>query len=390
MTKEGLRHHAEDVLRQAESVRQQAKDALALDGSPEAQAVYAEVAGWSPTRRQACLDHAKLLEATSRTGSRAGVAAFLTKPLAQIIFSHSHGVMVGDADAVTILQVESDVALAETAAQEAGAEAQKVADAHAATQAAEQAKIQAEVDATTAVTSTCASNWPACKTKCDGGDVASCEVFGMYQWNARPPNIPVARSALAKACNSGSMPTACLNVRKLDADVQVQAAQIQSDQQHASEDADAWWGQVVGSADQIATTNYASNFAQRVSPTPQNQRAAIRARVAVQNIGRNQYCPGKKEFIRRTSPAEFQRRASNHCATNAPTAAGSGGTSVTLTTVRHDGAEGRPKWSTKTQPCCTRDEGRPLGSVGRHRLQTTTSCSGKEPGWCASMEKARR
>jgi hypothetical protein len=60
------------------------------------------------------------------------------------------------------------------------------------------------------------------------------------------------------------------------------------------------------------------------------------------------------------------------------------------TTVRHDGAEGRPKWSTKTQPCCTRDEGRPLGSVGRHRLQTTTSCSGKEPGWCASMEKARR
>jgi len=141
MTKEGLRHHAEDVLRQAESVRQQAKDALALDGSPEAQAVYAEVAGWSPTRRQACLDHAKLLEATSRTGSRAGVAAFLTKPLAQIIFSHSHGVMVGDADAVTILQVESDVALAETAAQEAGAEAQKVADAHAATQAAEQAKI---------------------------------------------------------------------------------------------------------------------------------------------------------------------------------------------------------------------------------------------------------
>lgn len=44
MTKEGLRHHAEDVLRQAESARQQAKDALALDGSPEAQGVYNEVA----------------------------------------------------------------------------------------------------------------------------------------------------------------------------------------------------------------------------------------------------------------------------------------------------------------------------------------------------------
>jgi len=41
------------------------------------------------------------------------------------------------------------------------------------------------------------------------------------------------------------------------------------------------------------------------------------------------------------------------------------------------------------QPCCTRDEGRPLGAGRQGRLQTTTSGSGKEPGSRASVETAR-
>ena len=31
--------------------------------------------------------------------------------------------------------------------------------------------------------------------------------------------------------------------------------------------------------------------------------------------------------------------------------------------VRHEGAERRPLWSPNAVPCCTGDEGRPLGAV---------------------------
>jgi hypothetical protein len=31
--------------------------------------------------------------------------------------------------------------------------------------------------------------------------------------------------------------------------------------------------------------------------------------------------------------------------------------------VRHDGAERRPLWSPEAVPCCTGDEGRPLGAA---------------------------
>ena len=31
--------------------------------------------------------------------------------------------------------------------------------------------------------------------------------------------------------------------------------------------------------------------------------------------------------------------------------------------VRHEGAERRPSWSAESVPCCTEDEGRPLGAA---------------------------
>jgi RNA-directed DNA polymerase len=58
--------------------------------------------------------------------------------------------------------------------------------------------------------------------------------------------------------------------------------------------------------------------------------------------------------------------------------------SGTRTMVRHDGAERRLRCkhaATSMQPCCTKDEGRPLGAGRQGRLQTILSCSGKEPGW---------
>jgi len=35
----------------------------------------------------------------------------------------------------------------------------------------------------------------------------------------------------------------------------------------------------------------------------------------------------------------------------------------TRTIVRHEGAERRPSWSPEIVPCCTGDEGRPLGAA---------------------------
>jgi hypothetical protein len=313
-TKEGLRHHAEDVLSKAESVRRQAKDALALDGSPEAQAVYDEVAGWSPTRRQACLDHAKTLEAKSRTGSRAGVADFLTKPLAPILFSHSHGVMVGDADAMTILQVESDVGLAETAAQEAGAEAQKVADARASTQK----KIDDEGPAVGAAADACAKDEQGCKSKCDGGDAAYCVAWAARLRNAKPPKLTEAQTYFQKACDAG-MQRGCMSIPG----VLQQIADVQAKVENL-------WGSVVEVGDDLAQKRHAATLLAQVASRPSQLRDLRQIQLVNAASIPERYCPARKAFLQVTGAAEFQRRAVAHCKDSPPTGPGLSGAQVTL------------------------------------------------------------
>lgn len=283
MTKEGLRHHAEDVLRQAESARQQAKDALALDGSPEAQGVYNEVAGWSPTRRQACLDHAKTLEAKSRTGSRAGVAAFLTKPLAQIIFAHSHGVTVGDADAMTILQVESDVALAETAAQEASAEAQKVADAG----AERRKKMDAEIVGVDAATTTCAADPANCKTRCEKSEAMMCFVYGLQLASAKTPKLADARNYLQRGCDAGFLHS-CDSVADIDQRLQRIAVRI-----------DDLWTAVVEAGDDLSQKRHAATVLAQLANRPSLQRDLQQLRVVNAAAVTERYCPAVKGCRRR-------------------------------------------------------------------------------------------
>jgi hypothetical protein len=108
-------------------------------------------------------------------------------------------------------------------------------------------------------------------------------------------------------------------------------SQIDADIRVAAQDADAFWAPVEAAADQIALTAYGIDFALRVSPTERNQRAAARARQGLAAIIRDQYCPAKKAFLRQAGLADFQRRAVDHCKRFAPTAAGLGGVSVTLT-----------------------------------------------------------
>ena len=50
-------------------------------------------------------------------------------------------------------------------------------------------------------------------------------------------------------------------------------------------------------------------------------------------------------------------------------------------TTAQRGDRRRKQAATSTQPCCTEDEGRPLGAGRQGRLQTALSCSGQESGW---------
>jgi hypothetical protein len=54
---------------------------------------------------------------------------------------------------------------------------------------------------------------------------------------------------------------------------------------------------------------------------------------------------------------------------------------ATPMTVRHDGAEGRPRWSPRSSLAARGMREGPSEPTGRGRLQTTVSCPGKESGW---------
>jgi hypothetical protein len=141
----------------------------------------------------------------------------------------------------------------------------------------------------------------------------------MHVWNSQPPNTTAARAALAKACDSGSMPTACQNVQKLDADAQAKAAQI-----------DALWGAVVEVGDDFTQKRHvATLFAQMARPSQQYKLQQIHAiNAATVN---EQYCPAKKAFLAEASATEFAKRAAAHCRDQPPTGNGLSGAQVTLT-----------------------------------------------------------
>ena len=301
------------ALERVRAVIQATNEVVQLAGTPDAAKVRQQAVA-CPRERQACLAAAKLLEAQSRTGALAGEAAILVRETATQMSGWSYGVSVYNA---LVLPTATDLTLAEDLVKQAKDEAQRTVDAGAAALAAEQAKMQAEVAATTAVTSACASNWAACKGKCDRGDVASCEVFGMHEWNARPSNVTAARAALAKACDSSSMPTACLNVRKIDADAYAKAGQLE-----------VLWSAVVSVGDDLVQKTYATETLIKFG---RNTRALPRIRAVTQAIVAEQYCPAKKAFVTAAGTGEFQRMASTHCKEQAPTSGSPTGDEVILT-----------------------------------------------------------
>lgn len=310
-SKEGLRHRAEDALRKAGEVRQQAKAAIDSDGTPEAQAIYNEVAG-CPNARDACLDHAKALEARSRTGARAGVAAYLTKPLGALIFSRSYGVMVGDADVPTILKLEPDIALADTAANEAGQAAQQAVDAR----AERQRKIDEEGPAVGAAADACAKDESACKAKCDKGDGAYCVAWAARLRNAKPPKLEDARTYFQKACDAG-VQHGCMSIPNLlqqMADAQAKVERL--------------WTDVTVTADELTLRTFRTQNAAKTGTRPKVlQEWAVVTRAVVDE----KYCPARAAFVRGASLADFQARATKHCRDEAPVDQGISGANITLT-----------------------------------------------------------
>ena len=55
--------------------------------------------------------------------------------------------------------------------------------------------------------------------------------------------------------------------------------------------------------------------------------------------------------------------------------------SLLLTTVRHEGAEGRPRWPPSCSHAARGMRVGPSEPPGRGRLQTAVRCFGQEPGW---------
>jgi len=289
--------------------------AVQLDGDPIAPKIRLLIA-MCMGDRATCLAKEKEMAARSKTGALAGEAELLVHQTAMQIGGWSRG--VSPYNTPLVVPSDDDLAQAEDLAKQAKDAAQQAVDARGAAQAAQQAKAQQEKDAVAAAQSACGLNPGICKTKCDGGDMASCEVWGNFQTKAGG-NAGVARAALAKACDGG-LPSACAQVQGLDAMAQQQAAQI-----------DGLWSAVVEVGDDLVQKTFAAEKLAKVANRPHLVRALEQLRTINQATVVERYCPAKKAFVQGASVAEFAKRAAAHCKDQAPTGAGLSGAEVTLT-----------------------------------------------------------
>jgi hypothetical protein len=291
--------------------------AVQLDGDPYAQKVRLLVAMCTDDR-QTCFTRAKDLGSKSKTGVLAGEAELLVHQTVTQIAGWSRG--VSPYNPPLVVPSDDDLAQAETLAKQAKDAVQQAVDARAAAAAAEQANAQKEKDAVDAAQNACGLNPSLCKSKCDAGDTAACEYWGNFQLKPGG-STAVGRAALVKACDTGSMPNACAQVRGLDAMLQRQAAQI-----------DSLWNAVVEVGDDLAQKRHVATVFAQVATRPSQQRNLQQLQAFNAATVTERYCPARKAFLQASSVAEFQRRAGAHCKDLPPTGQGLSGAQVTLTT----------------------------------------------------------
>ncbi|MGH7296276.1 MAG: hypothetical protein ACRELB_15155, partial [Polyangiaceae bacterium] len=302
------------ILDRAQAVQTTADNAVALDGSPQANQVRQMIRGCRGDKNT-CFQAVKNVEAQSKVGALAGLAGYLTQQVAPWVFSRSEGVNL-PLNLQPILAVAPNLDLAEKAANKSMEEAQKVADAR----DAQQKQMDAEAQAISAATNDCAKSEPACKAKCDhDNDGNYCLAWAVRLRNSKTPKLTYARAYFQKACDAGNQ-HGCGSIAGVDQQIQNAAAQVEG-----------LWGNVTDAGDDLAQKYHQVTMVTKMANTPRMQAAVQKMTVINQAIVTERYCPGKKAFIQGASAAEFQRRAVTHCKDQAPTGQGLSGAEVTLT-----------------------------------------------------------
>jgi hypothetical protein len=116
-----------------------------------------------------------------------------------------------------------------------------------------------------------------------------------------------------------------------DANANDQAAVDAKKQAGRAETEDSWT-EVQGRGDELATLAYKIRFGrQNFTQTRHNQRGLAQMEKYREGLVRDAFCPAKRAFVQRAGAAEYSRRASEHCSSEAPTDVGVGGVEKKLT-----------------------------------------------------------
>ena len=306
--------HAGQVVDRAIALQKLGREALALDGTQEAMNARQQLAGGCINGQQ-CVAASKKLEATSKVGAWVGLADYAVQSLNHYYIARANGSAVGNAVVQLILQTEPNVAAAEDLVKRAMAEAQREVDAR----IVERAKEKMEEEAIGAAMTECNSNVAPCKTKCDGGDAASCVVVATRLREAR--KLLDAKTVMQKGCDAG-MKTACESVAQIDSDIQTAAARVESS-----------WVELTGVGDDLAVKRHMVTVAVKLySDRPHMLEQVARMRSINDAIVTEKYCPTKKAFIVTSNAAEFRKRATAHCKDDPPVGRGLSGAEVPLPT----------------------------------------------------------
>jgi hypothetical protein len=301
------------ILDRAQAIQTTADNAVQTDGSPQASQVRQMVRGCRGNA-DVCIQAMKSVEAQSRVGALAGLAGYLTQPVASWIFSRSQGVNL-PLNLQPILAAGPNLDLAEKAANKAMEEAQKVADAN----ALKQKQLNDEMAQIETATTACTPSG-TCGAKCNAGDGFSCVPAAVKLWKSSPPRLTEARAAMQKGCDAG-VQRACNGVPQIDAEVQQAAAQV-----------NGLWADVTDAGDDLAGKYHmVSNVTKMAASSPRLARDVQKMIVINQAIVNERYCPAKKAFLAGSNAAEFAKRAADHCKNSAPTGQGLSGAEVTLT-----------------------------------------------------------
>ena len=275
----------------AEAAKKRAEKALAVVNDAETSTLAEQVANCRPDRKR-CFEMADAME--NRVAMLAGKA---------LLLAHSAEVMSRMADATE----------AETLADEALAEAKRTVGARERLEAEASNELGGLNEARTA----CDSNPNACRLRCEKSEYIMCIAWGGRF--AKEKKYADARAFFKKACD-GQSALGCLLVSE------VTKAEKEDKQQ-----GDALWSPVVSSADDIAQRRHMASFARQNAPTARNLAAAQRVDAHVASLIRDSYCPAVKAFLKRSTRADFQARAKDHCDQEPPTGTGLGGEQVVLT-----------------------------------------------------------